>query len=109
MPQPIRVVALPVAAFAAIALAACAPRTPAAAAPAPVSSVVPGEAPFNWHLLDQSEGYPGISVLRAERELLKGKEPKRVVLVAVIDNGVDTSHASLRAHLWANPKEIPGN
>jgi subtilisin family serine protease len=105
----------PLLAALAIALAACAPRTfpsapaPATPAPAPPSAPALREAPLNWHLLDAADGVPGISLLRAERELLKGKEPKRTVLVAVIDNGLDTTHASLRGRLWANPKEIPGN
>lgn len=99
----------------AITLAACAPRTfpsvpaPATPAPAPPSTPVIREAPLNWHLSDAADGVPGISLLRAERELLKGKEPKRTVLVAVIDNGLDTTHVSLRGRLWANPNEIPGN
>ncbi|MGH7690850.1 MAG: S8 family peptidase, partial [Gemmatimonadaceae bacterium] len=52
---------------------------------------------------------PGISVLRAERTLLAGKQPARTVIVAVIDGGVDTAHVDLRPRLWQNPKEIPGN
>ena len=67
------------------------------------------EAPRNWHLLDPAEGVPGISLLRAERELLAGRQPQRTVLVAVIDNGVDTAHAALRERLWMNPDETPGN
>ena len=51
----------------------------------------------------------GISLLRAERELLANRKPQRTVVVAVIDNGIDTAHATLRPHLWVNPKEIPGN
>jgi subtilisin family serine protease len=31
------------------------------------------------------------------------------VLVAVIDGGIDTAHVDLRANLWTNPKETPGN
>lgn len=31
------------------------------------------------------------------------------VIVAVLDSGIDTGHADLRSHLWANPGEIPGN
>ena len=41
-------------------------------------------------------------------ELLAGKSPKRTVLVAIIDNGIDTAHVDLRANLWTNPKEIGG-
>src|SRR5438105_962360 len=73
------------------ALSACA-RTAPTAAPAPTPSPAPapiaGAVPFDWHLRDAgADGVPGISLLRAERDLLAGKQPKRTVLVAVIDNG----------------------
>ena len=42
-------------------------------------------------------------------ELLAGKQPARTVLVAIIDDGLDTAHVDLRANLWTNPKEVPGN
>ncbi|MEX2154965.1 MAG: S8 family peptidase [Gemmatimonadaceae bacterium] len=97
----------------ALAIAACAPAraptTTPAPAPLPTPRVPLAEAPLNWHLLDPSDGVPGISLLRAERELLAGKQPKRTIIVAVIDGGVDTAHADLRARLWANPRETPGN
>jgi subtilisin family serine protease len=97
----------------AAAIAACAPSAPAATAPSPSPAPTPSptlrEAPLNWHLLDAADRVPGISLLRAERELLAGKQPKRTVLVAVIDNGVDTAHAALRGRLWSNAKEIAGN
>src|SRR5436190_5273489 len=68
------------------------------------------QAPRNWQLLDEATDHiPGISVERAYRELLTGKAPKQTVLVAIIDNGIDTSHVDLRANLWVNPKEIGGN
>jgi len=38
-----------------------------------------------------------------------GRQPQRTVIVAVIDGGVDTSHADLRANLWLNAGETPGN
>lgn len=70
-----------------------------------------GERPApNWQLLDPAtDAVPGIAVERTYRELLAGKQPKREVVVAVIDGGVDTAHADLRANLWRNPKETPGN
>ncbi|MGH7461670.1 MAG: S8 family peptidase, partial [Longimicrobiales bacterium] len=46
---------------------------------------------------------------RAQRELLTGKQPKRTVVVAVIDGGVDTAHADIKPNLWINPKETAGN
>ena len=68
------------------------------------------EAPAEWQLLDDSaDHYPGISLLRAQRELLASRSPRQTVVVAVIDGGVDTAHAALRTRLWTNAKEIPGN
>lgn len=98
-------------------LAACAPgaTTPAPApapapTPPPAVAAAPTEAPRNWQLLDEAtDRVPGISAERAMRELLAGKQPKRTVLVAVIDGGVDSAHVDLKANLWTNPKEIPGN
>ena len=61
-------------------------------------------------LLDESTDHvPGISLERAMSELLAGKTPRRTVLVAIIDAGIDTAHVDLKANLWSNPKEIPGN
>lgn len=66
------------------------------------------EIPDNWHQLDRAEtGYYGISLDKAY-ESVKGKKSKTVV-VAVIDSGVDTTHEDLKAVLWHNPGEIPGN
>jgi subtilisin family serine protease len=73
-------------------------------------AVTLAEAPRNWQLLDESvDGIPGIGAERAMRELLAGKTPKRTVLVAIIDNGIDTAHVDLKANLWTNPKEVAGN
>jgi subtilisin family serine protease len=112
---------------ASFAIAACgAPATVATTAPAPtpvseqptaaaapvgrVPAVTLAEAPRNWQLLDEaSDHVPGISAERAMKELLAGKSPRRTVLVAIIDNGIDTSHVDLKANLWVNPKEIGGN
>ena len=100
------------------ALAACTPPSTIAEAPAPVvtpQASMPAppardSAPHGWHLLDlTSEGFAGISAERAYREILAGRQPRRTVVVAVIDGGVDTAHADLRANLWTNPKETPGN
>jgi len=113
--------------LASLAIVACgAPATVAtspAPAPEPTTSVpavstpmttLPAatvtEAPRNWQLLDEAADHiPGISVERAYRELLAGKTPKQTVLVAIIDNGIDTSHVDLKANLWVNPKEVGGN
>ncbi len=115
---------------AAFALAACSAPRVVTQAPVPVPSPAPAPAPApaganepaivpratvdtppsDWQLLDElNDHLPGISVLRAERTLLAGQQPKRTVVVAVIDGGVDTAHVDLLPHLWHNPKEIPGN
>src|SRR5687767_4624681 len=87
---------------------ACAPSAPATApAPASLPTVVLKESPVNWHLPDETiDRVAVMSLLRAQRELLAGKQPKRNVLVAVIDNGVDTAHADLRPNLWLNEREL---
>ena len=109
-----RVVSSAAVAVAVLALTACASTTPAATAPVPAPAPGPTvaplrDAPLNWHLLDAADRVPGISLIRAERELLAGRQPRRSVIVAVIDNGVDTAHAALRNRLWSNPREIAGN
>lgn len=64
----------------------------------------------SWHLEDRaSEGVYGISLEKAFTELLKDKTPKKKVVVAVIDSGIDTTHEDLKPVLWVNRKEIPGN
>jgi subtilisin family serine protease len=68
------------------------------------------EAAQDWHLLDATaDRTVGISLNRARRELLAGKQPRRNVVVAVVDGGVDTAHVDLRANLWRNEKEVAGN
>lgn len=66
------------------------------------------DVPKGWHLMNkQTSGYYGISLDKAY-EFLKGKKSTPVI-VAVIDSGVDTTHEDLKAILWHNPGEIPGN
>ena len=63
-----------------------------------------------WHLTDKSKsGYYGINLENTYAELLKNVNPKKKVIVAVIDSGVDTLHEDLKSVLWKNRKEIPGN
>ncbi|GJG85849.1 peptidase S8 [Gemmatimonadetes bacterium T265] len=115
-------------AAAAVIFAACAPARPPAPAPAPVPTPAPVAAtpaptpvapappvdtlagpPVNWQLLDPAtDGVPGTGATRALRELLRGAAPRRTVVVAVIDGGIDTAHAALRGVLWANPREPVG-
>jgi subtilisin family serine protease len=71
-----------------------------------IPAVTMSEPPKNWQLLDETADHiPGISSERAMNELLRGKTPKQTVLVAIIDNGIDTMHVDLKANLWSNPKD----
>lgn len=100
-----------------LAAVACSPAatTPVTTAPRPVpvtsaTAPSPSAAAEDWQLLDASaDGVAGISLRRAERELLGGRPPLRQVVVAVIDGGVDTAHVDLKPVLWSNPKEQQGN
>src|SRR5690606_2360072 len=83
--------------------------TPARPAPATETPAV-REAPRDWQRLDwERDSVVGIGSERAISELLAGQQPRRTVLVAVIDGGIDTAHVSLRPNLWSNQKEIAGN
>lgn len=62
-----------------------------------------------WSHLDLvKDTLPGMSVDKAYAELLKGKKGKKVI-VGIVDSGVDINHEDLKAVIWTNPKEIPGN
>jgi cell wall-associated protease len=64
--------------------------------------------PNGWHLMSkETSGYYGIGLDKAY-EFLKGRKSRQII-VGVIDSGVDTTHEDLKAVLWHNPKEIPGN
>jgi cell wall-associated protease len=66
--------------------------------------------PKGWHLLDrEADGVYGISLEKAYATLLKDRKPRKKVVVAVIDSGIDTAHEDLKPVLWRNPREIPGN
>lgn len=57
----------------------------------------------------QQDGVYGIGVEKTYATLLKDKQPKKSIIVAVIDSGIDTTHEDLKPVLWKNPGEIPGN
>src|SRR5882762_7002230 len=64
--------------------------------------------PKDWFEKDYiTDSVAGISLDKAY-ELLKDRISKTVI-VAVIDNGVDTQHEDLKNKIWNNTKEIPGN
>lgn len=66
--------------------------------------------PKDWINLDpQIDGVMGTSSDRAYELLLKDKTPKKTVVVAVIDSGVDIEHEDLQGKIWTNTREIAGN
>lgn len=86
------------------------PAASGAADSEPTSAPGLEEAPDAWQLLDlDQDRVPGVSATRAYRELLADRTPRRTVVVAVIDGGVDTAHVDLRETLWRNDDERPGN
>ena len=68
------------------------------------------DVPKGWHMMDkETDGYFGVSSVKAY-DFIKSKNLKsKTVIVAVIDSGIDTLQEDLKAILWTNPKEIPGN
>ena len=71
--------------------------------------------PFNevlkekWSLLDiNSDKTPGMSVERANKELIRDLKGESVV-VAIIDSGVEIEHPFLSSFIWKNSDEIPNN
>ncbi len=57
----------------------------------------------------QKDGFPGISLEKAYSELLIHKKPLKKVVVAIIDDGFDSTHPDLAGMEWTNKKEMPGN
>lgn len=72
------------------------------------ASVVPNDLdPRMWGLSNQAEPGKDISAPEAWR-ITTGKRENGPV-VAVLDTGIDYAHDDLKANLWTNPGEIPGN
>ena len=79
-------------------------------APAQPRAPAPDSARADWHRLDyDTDSVLGVGSERALRELLAGRQPRREVIVAVIDGGVDTAHTMLAPRLWKNTREVAGN
>lgn len=70
-------------------------------------SEVTRELKTEWHHQSQPNGSIGVSTDEA-LEALANREPEEIV-IAIIDSGIDTTHADLRSQLWVNQDEIPGN
>jgi subtilisin family serine protease len=56
-----------------------------------------------------SDTVVGISLDKAYEFAHQHNKTAKVVIVAIIDSGVDTAHEDLVDRLWINPKEIPYN
>ncbi|MEM1216938.1 MAG: S8 family serine peptidase, partial [Bacteroidota bacterium] len=67
------------------------------------------DTPKNWPHLDLTkDGVLGMSTDKAYEELLNGKSGQ-MVIVAIIDSGVDAEHEDLADVMWVNADEIPDN
>ena len=65
---------------------------------------------LNWYNRSPSlDKIQGAATDQAYRELLKDKSPRKKVVVAVIDGGVDIYHPELQGKIWTNKNEIAGN
>lgn len=68
------------------------------------------DVPKGWHMMDkETSGYYGVSADKAYNFIKSKNLKSKTVIVAVIDSGIDTLQEDLKAILWTNPKEIPGN
>ncbi len=66
--------------------------------------IIKKHLPPNWQNRDlKADGVFGISTEKAYQELLKGKRAQTVI-VAIIDEGIDTSQEDLKAVIWRDPK-----
>ncbi|KAB2807071.1 S8 family serine peptidase [Phaeocystidibacter luteus] len=60
-----------------------------------------------WHHVYTEENPYGVATDQA-LEFLEGRESEEVI-IAIMDSGIDTTHADLKSQLWVNEDEIPGN
>lgn len=64
----------------------------------------------DWKNLDYAtHKIYGTSTDKAFGELIGSRQPKKKVVVAVIDSGVDIEHEDLSGSIWTNADEIPEN
>lgn len=61
------------------------------------------------HLEGQGGRFMGVDTDKAYAEHLSMNQPKRTVVVAVIDSGIDIEHEDLKDVLWTNEDEVAGN
>jgi len=70
-------------------------------------SAVAQDAPKDWMLKNPDDAVYGMDVERAY-QFLKGKTSKTVI-VGILDSGVEIDHPDLKANIWTNANETPGN
>ena len=97
----------------ALALGASSQGLAAQGTPAPAqqdAAAAYGGPPANWWQLDPgTDRVYGIASERAYRELLANRQPRRTVVVAIIDSGIEVDHPDLKDVIWTNPREVAGN
>lgn len=66
--------------------------------------------PLDWHMLSPGEKDTiyGAEINKAY-DFLENKQPKKKIVVAIIDSGFDDQHEDLKDNLWVNKREIPGD
>ncbi len=97
-------------------MASCGSYAPIVATPIPsISPTITKKADLtedqlkHWSAMDLvRDTVPGMSVDRTYEELIKNRKGE-MVIVGVIDSGVDIDHEDLKNVIWTNPGEIPGN
>ncbi|WP_420571373.1 S8 family serine peptidase [Kordia sp.] len=63
----------------------------------------------NWQHKDiYIDSIPGISLDKAYKELLKDKKGDTII-VALLDNRIDSEHEDIKDFIWVNNNEIPNN
>lgn len=71
------------------------------------TSEVPKET---WYHSDfEQTGVYGVNTEKALDFLKKNKRKSQPIVVGVLDSGVEHFHEDLKANMWVNTKEIPGN
>ncbi len=97
-------------------MASCGSTAPIVATPIlPISPTLTKKADLTeaqlkrWSAMDLvHDTVPGMSVDRTYSELIKNRKGE-IVIVGVIDSGVDIDHEDLKNVIWTNPGEIAGN